>query len=572
MHRFILGINSTYHDTAACIVDSETGLLCASEEERYTRIRHAKTSDVFNPDAVPWHSIRRCLNQAGLVSNDITDIAISIAPGARLPNQSIEEPKTPGCWGTNVGERMFAERVRSIPDQLACFGFRNASIHWIGHHLAHAFSALQVADFRDAAALVVDGIGEVNSAAAFNWRGGAIEPVATVSHPNSLGFVWEKMSKFLGFSEYDACKVMGLAAYGDPERYRKRMHQILRADNSSVDFHVDNEVFAFRVDNYRKLESHFNVTRRPAGSQMSSDYQDIAAALQNATCDTLLSISQKLREITGAGALCYAGGVALNCAANKEMAFKSGFESIFVPPAPNDAGTCIGAAFAASNRMGLTVPSGRKDAFLGPSFSEQEIASAVDGCGFKVEHRDEIEAEVARSVADGQVVARFDGEMEFGPRALGNRSFFADPRGIETRHQINRKVKHREEFRPFGATLLASEVDDWFEVPRQCEIDTGTMLYALEAKPSVRNRIPAVIHKDGSCRIQSVCEASNLSLYRIVSHFRELTGVPMVLNTSFNRTEPIVCTPADAVRTFAVADIDCLAIGPFMVRKVPYST
>ena len=365
---------------------------------------------------------------------------------------------------------------------------------------------------------------------------------------------------------------MGLAGYGNPDRFYATWREKVRFDGEG-NFEVDPAFAQFRVDAYEGFEGIFGPRRR-SNEEIRPRHRDAAAALQQITTEVVLALASFLHEKTGLARLCYAGGVALNCVTNGILVDEGPFEEVFIQPAANDAGTALGACFFVWNHnLGgerLTV---MRDAYLGPDFSEDAVSAAVRGEEAETRIRgdfDNVAAEAARKIADGHIVAWFQGRMEFGPRALGNRSILADPRRADIVHLLNDKVKHREYFRPFAASVLAEKALDWFEIGRPCASD-NFMLCARRIREGQIGRIPAVTHVDETCRIQTVDHDTNPKFHRLISEIEKTTGVPMVLNTSFNDSEPIICSPQDALATCRKAGIRFLVMGDRLFDLQPRS-
>ena len=572
----VLGINAAYHESSACLVQ-DGRIVTAAEEERFIRVKHAKASRVDNPEVLPLHAIRHCLREGGrsrgsaLTLADLDHVGYSLDPAERL-RRNLEHrhpyPVTPGSFGTPEGERTFHDRSRAVEGELRRQGFRGA-FHFLGHHDCHAASAFFVSPFDEAAVLVVDGIGEWESTTWYRGAGNRLERLGSLGFPHSLGLLWEKIAKFLGFSEYDACKVMGLASYGDPERYAEAFRRLVQVDGGA--FTIDDGIVRLRNEDYSALEELFGLPRRTRPIELADagnlPYVEVAAALQRTTERAVLAVAGDLQRRTGARHLCLAGGVALNCVANGKLLETGWFDDIFIQPAAHDAGTAIGAAFLIWNRL-LDRPRGEVFAspYLGPSFPDEEIRAALDARGLSYRHYDRVEEAAARLLAGNQVVGWFQGAMEIGPRALGNRSILADPRRADMMGTLNVKVKHREPFRPFCPSVLAHRAGEWFHIERP-ELPASYMLAAHPVREERRAAIPAVTHVDGTSRMQLVSAEGNPRFFRLISEFERLTGVPMVLNTSFNNDEPIVCTPEDAVATFLGTRIDALVAGPFVALK-----
>lgn len=549
----ILGINSVYHESsAALLVDGK--LVAAVEEERFNRIKHGKTAEFDNPHQLPERAIRFCLKHAGLTAGDIDHVAYSFSPKMR------QAQYRKAWWSPRVEEtfRLRLGQVQSAVEELLGRPLKQ-SFHFVPHHMAHAASAYFPSGFDRAAILSLDGIGEVAGSFLAKAQGTRIQPVESIDYPNSLGFLWEVISSYLGFSHYDASKVMGLAAYGNPDIFRRKLQSALRVGKE--DYAVSPEFLTANPNLYAKLEAVFGPPRFEEGenSEILPRHADIAAALQEATNEAVLALVRRLKRQVPFDKLCMAGGVALNCVTN-EIVRKSGeFSDVFIPSAPHDAGTAIGAAqIVHCSKQKNSPERGMSSPYLGPAFERREILAAVKSSGLEARRSKSPGRDAAEMIADGKIVAWFQGRMEFGPRALGNRSLLADPRRPDMRTILNQKVKHREDFRPFAPSVTAEHADEWFELGGARATSHGFMLFACDVKPELRDRIPSVVHLDGSARVQLVSRELNPRFHELISAFHAKTGVPIVVNTSFNDSEPIVCTPTDAIVTFRKSGIDAL--------------
>jgi carbamoyltransferase len=562
----ILGINSAYHESAACLY--EEGIPVAfAEEERFNRRKHGKAANVDNADELPWQAIDFALRQAGINMTEVDAVAYSLSPPKRLRNLEVDESVDPGGWGSRPGEELFQRSLlRARPAIEERYGVALAEkFHFVDHHLSHAASAFLVSPFEEAAVLTVDGIGEFGTAWLGHGRGTALHRIAEIEYPHSLGFLWEKLAQFLGFSEYDACKVMALAARGDPKTFASAFASMVRS-NQEGQLWLAAEVLRFRSNDFKPLEILLGPRRAP-GDALQPRHADIAAALQKATEKTLLDLAHALRRATGCGRLCLAGGVALNCVSNRLLLESGLFDEIYIQPAAHDAGTALGAAallwhqqFGGSRSFVMEHP------YLGPEYSEAALLASLELSRLTYRRSPDAAAEAAGRIAAGAVIGWFQGRMEAGPRALGNRSLLADPRRCDMHALLNDKIKHREGFQPFAPAVLAPRAGEWFRMPGRSR-STDFMLIACEVLPTQAPRIPAVVHVDGTSRLQTVQVKTNQLFYRLISEFERLTGVPLVLNTSFNDTEPIVCSPEDALRTFGATQIDALFLGDFVVER-----
>jgi carbamoyltransferase len=562
----VLGINSAYHESAACLL--RDGLPVAfAEEERFNRRKHGKPARVDNADELPRQAIQFCLRQAGIELAEVEAIGYSFDPPERLRNTGLGEPVMAGDWGSEAGEALFQSRLRNIPAALGEMAGTDlrGRFHWIEHHLCHAASAFLVSPFEEAAVLAVDGIGEFGTAWLGHGQGTELRPLAKVLYPHSLGFLWEKLAEFLGFDRYDACKVMGLAAWGEPKVFAPQFASLL-SSNSEGELRVDAARLRFRADDFAPLETLLGPRRRP-GEPLTPRHSDLAAALQEATNKALLDLAGALRRRTGSSRLCLAGGVALNCVSNYVIQQSGLFEELYIQPAAHDAGTALGAAVRLwCGRFGGGRAFVFEHPYYGPEYTEAQLLAALEQARARYRRAADPAAEAAQLIADGAVVGWFQGRMEAGPRALGNRSLLADPRRPDMRAALNQKIKHREAFQPFAPAVLAERASAWFQIPAPSR-SSDFMLFAYPVRPERARSIPAVVHADGTSRIQTVRAETNPLFHRLISEFERRTGVPMALNTSFNDSEPIVCRPEDALRTFRQTRIDALVLGPFVVTK-----
>lgn len=571
---YILGLNAAYHESAACLV-KDGQVRIAIEEERLNRRKHGKLSTPESAMILPWRSIKACLDYEGIRLEDVEHIGYSFNPHelqagveawrrehAYEPGWKLEETS----YQTRQGGLMFVEGVSSAKKQLIeKAGFRG-EFHFLSHHACHAASAFHVSPFEKAAVLVVDGIGEWATTSLYRGEGKRLTKLREFTFPNSLGFVWEKMSRYLGFSRYDASKVMGLAAYGDASKTIETFSSLV---TDKATFKVDPDVIRHESPDFSRIEKLFGLPRRSKPVDFGVDdwqgYVDVAAGLQHMTEQALFEVLKdfdpgKYRN------LCMAGGVALNCAANGQIVRSKRFDNIFIQPAAHDAGTALGAAFLIWNEiLGRERDYVFTNAYLGPEYSDDEVERILRHTSLRYEKID-IAKTVARLLADGKIVGWFQGRMEWGPRALGNRSLLADPRNKAIRELMNLKVKHRERYRPFCPSILAEKAGDWFDAGGDVDANKYMLTTSL-AHPARRDLVPAVIHEDGTVRAQLVSRADNPPYYDLICRFEAISGVPMLLNTSFNDSEPIVCSPQDAIKTFMKTGIDHLALGTYLVSS-----
>lgn len=561
---YILGINSAYHESSVCLLKNGV-VIAAIEEERFNRIKHAKPASIETPHVLPLNSLKFLLDQEKINLGDIEYIGYSFNPYERLKNINLEENIIPDSWGTKIGEELFFHNLIKIPEVLNKQGF-SGNFVWLNHHDCHAASAFFVTYYKEAAVLSIDGIGETDSTVIYHGKDNHLNKLKSFSYPNSLGFLWEKISQFLGFTEYDASKVMGLCAYGNPKNFNDIFfNSIVHVEDET--FSINNSILNCRNLDFKALESIFKLKKRNKDQPLEKVHYDIAASMQFVTNKILLNLVKLAEKLTYSKNLCLAGGVALNCVANAYILENTNFDNIYIQPTAHDGGTSLGAALVIWHEIlkekQRTVLS---HTYLGPSFSENEIIQILDNNNLKYTFIKEIEKEVALLISSGSIVGWFQGAMEFGPRALGNRSLLGDPRNPNLRDIMNSKVKHREPFRPFAPSILLEEVDKWFVIPKYSPA-LNYMLFSFSAKDEIKHLIPAVLHVDGTGRLQTVTKESNEKYYLLIKEFFNLTGVPILLNTSFNDDEPIVCTPQDAILTFKKTNIDYLVLGNILIAR-----
>jgi carbamoyltransferase len=440
---------------------------------------------------------------------------------------------------------------------------------FLDHHLCHAASAMLVSPFERAAVLVVDGASESHTTMLAQADRSVIDVIKRVPLPNSLGQFYAAMTAYLGFTpDQDEYIVMGLAAYGEPTFARTLRTEVLPLLSDGT-FRLNTGLLDFHLARERIFVSKFTELFGPARSpeeELTSRHRDMAASAQLVLEETLLHLARHLRSVTNLDRLCLAGGVAYNCVANSRLWREAGFKEIFVPPAAGDSGAALGAALWLAHRRGrLTHRTVMRSAAWGPQYGEQDCKAALEGAGLQGEALSDAQLceRVAGELARGRLVFWFQGRMELGPRALGNRSLLADPRREDMRALINSKVKLREPFRPFAPSVLEEQTGDYFDLPGPSPF----MLLTAPVVASAKGTIPAVVHVDGSARVQTVDADSNPRYRQLLETFGRLTGVPVLLNTSFNVNEPIVCTPKDAVNCFLRTEVEWLVMGNLLARN-----
>src|SRR4051794_31241313 len=539
----VLGLNAVFHDPAAALV-VDGRIIAAAEEERFSRRKHGKAPVPFSTWELPEQAIAFCLAEAGVAPGDVDLIAYSYDPALGTPPDPFD--LTAGQW---EGLRtLFTQRA---PRFLATLGFDPDRVRFVSHHVAHAASAHLASPYDTSAVMVADGRGEQASSLLGRYdRQGALETLAVQALPHSLGLLYEELTAHLGFRRSsDEYKVMAMASYGRPrhvEALSERVHAT--ADGGFVTEPVDFAAYAPAL--------------AKGGDGWTEDHADLAASVQRIVEDVLLDLARWLHERTGERRLTMAGGVALNCVANARLLRAGPFEEIWVQPAAGDSGTALGAALQVAADAGEPVRP-MASAALGREWDDEELAGWLQRAGIDFERPDDVAEEVADALAADGIVAWFQGRSEYGPRALGHRSLLADPRRIENLERLN-DVKGREQFRPVAPMVLEAHAPAIFTGRHP----SPHMLFVHGVDAAWRERIPAVVHVDGTARVQTVDPAEEPLVARMLQAFYERTGVPVVVNTSLNTAgRPMVDDPRDALECFGSAPVDLLAIGPYVVRR-----
>ena len=575
----ILGINA-YHGNASAAIVCEGRLVAAVEEERFNRVKYAA--------GFPAQAIRYCLREAGLELKDIDHVAVPRNPYARLGTKLFYAMRMPSF----ARERMkVLAKFTGIPEALAqAFDTDAAKVsaqfHRVEHHKAHVASSFFVSPFERAALLSADGLGDFASTMWGSGTGNRMKIDGAIAFPHSLGLFYSAVTQYLGFLKFgDEYKVMGLGAYGEPEQL-DAFHNIVRAHGDG--FRLDLEYFTHHrtgpemswaeTDKTPTLGKMFSEEmerllgpKRNPEEPLEQRHKNLASALQARLEEIYLGMLKKLAERTGLKAVCLAGGVAFNCVANGKIFDKTGFEQVYVHPAAGDAGLAVGAAYYVWHQiLGKPREFVMDHAYWGPGYTRDEIRSAIDANGlaqngYRIEELPEeiLMQRTAAIIADGKILGWFQGRAEWGPRALGNRSIVADPRRPEMKEILNQRIKHREIFRPFAPSILAESTGEWFEKSHPSPF----MTLAYSVRPEKRDKIPAPTHVDGTGRLQTVTRQANPRYWSLIKAFEQLTGVPIVLNTSFNDNEPIVCRPAEALDCFQRTQMDALVLGDFLITR-----
>jgi carbamoyltransferase len=575
----ILGINA-YHGNASAAIVCEGRLVAAVEEERFNRVKYAA--------GFPAQAIRYCLRAAGLELKDIDHVAVPRDPYARLGTKLFYAIRMPSFARERV--KVLA-KFTGIPEALAqAFDMDPAKIaakfHRVEHHKAHLASAFFVSPFERAALLSADGLGDFASTMWGSGTSSRMKIDGAIAFPHSLGLFYSAVTQYLGFLKFgDEYKVMGLGAYGEPEQL-EAFHKIVRSRGDG--FRLGLEYFTHHRTGpemswaeadktpvqgklfSEEMEKLLGPKRNPE-EPLEQRHKNLATALQAKLEEIYLGMLKKLAERSGLKAVCLAGGVAFNCVANGKIFDKTGFEQVSVHPAAGDAGLAVGAAYYVWHQiLGKPRAFVMEHAYWGPGYACDEIRSAIDANGLaqngcRVEELPEeiLMQRTAAIIADGKILGWFQGRAEWGPRALGNRSIVADPRRPEMKEILNQRIKHREIFRPFAPSILAESTGDWFEKSHPSPF----MTLAYSVRPEKRDKIPAPTHVDGTGRLQTVTREANPRYWSLIKAFEQLTGVPVVLNTSFNDNEPIVCRPAEALDCFQRTQMDALVLGDFLISR-----
>lgn len=591
---YVLGL-SQHHDAAAALIRDDT-IVAFVEEERLTRVKH--------DGRFPVSAIQTCLDIGGITLAEVdhvayfwrssrevmhalrhfvrylpdtlavfrndggtyTDRASGLVKTVRTDGvqRHPDDYHVGGALVTHAGRALRLGRL--VRDGIGYRGPTSFRTHLIDHHLAHAASGYYPSPFERAAIISWDGVGNGLSTLLAVGAGDKILPVRQVAFPHSLGALYACVTAYLGFHPTrDEGKVMGLAAYGTP-RYVEQLRELVRLLPEGR-YELDLNWFRHHATGKHQVSAkfldRFGPPRPRTRDPVDQHYADIAYGLQAALEEAGLHVARWLQAETGERNLATAGGVALNSVMNGRLLQETGFEEFFAQPAAADDGSALGAALAVSVRAGAGRPRGEY-IFLGTSYDEREMEKALTDAGVAYRRPDDIVDTAAQALVDGRIIGWFQDRMECGPRALGNRSILADPRRPDAKDRLNQKVKHREPFRPFAPSCLSDRAGEYFA----SGYPSPVMLLVFDVLEHQRERVPAITHVDGSARVQTVSAADNPRYHRLISRFDELTGVPMVVNTSFNdNEEPIVASPADAVSCFLRTDLDAVALGPFWAEK-----
>ena len=577
----ILGLNAFHGDSSAALVRDGV-LVAAVEEERFRRIKHWA--------GFPSQSIAYCLKEAGVSLADVDHVALNQDSSAHFGRKlfylfsSRPDPRF-------VLQRLANRKRRAGARELLAEVFPGqefrGTLHNIEHHLCHLYSAYYVSPFKEAVTLSVDGFGDFSSSAWGTGTGSNISIDGRVFFPHSLGIFYQALTQYLGFPHYgDEYKVMGLAPYGKPAQLEKLRNIVRLKDDGSFELdlkyfrHHREEIPHQWLDGSPEIGDLFSPElenllgpRRAKGGPLTGEHRDLARSIQAMYEEAFFHLIGKLQAKTGRTDITLAGGCAANSVANGKIRRQTKFKRVYIQSAAGDAGGAIGAAFAVHHQQGGSRSFAMNHAYWGPHYSAAEVASVVAarrsdieaaGCDVAVVNDEaELCRRTAEMVADGKVVGWFQGRLEWGPRALGNRSIVCDPRRADMKDILNAKIKRRESFRPFAPSVLDAAVAEWFEE----EDAVPFMMQVFQIREDKRAQIPAVTHVDGSGRLQTVNCATNSRYYKLIESYRDITGVPMVLNTSFNENEPVVCKPEEALDCFLRTRMDLLVLGETMITR-----
>lgn len=571
---YTLGINAAFHDSAACIV-KDGKLLAAVEDERFTHIKHGKRPIPFSAYELPFHAIDYCLKMAGIHLEEVDHVAYSFDPfilleEAQEKESQISLPLRPSYESADSKwlspwDPLFLSAIVNAPGQLADGyphhlqeRFKGAAFlpeqwHFVEHHLCHAASAFLPSPFASAAVLTMDGRGEKATTTFSMGAGNQLERISQVNMPHSLGLLYEEVTSYLGFlHSSDEYKVMALASYGHPRYVQTFRDMIHMMDNGQYLIDQDWLITAFGPPRLR-------------GGAFTAYHFDIAHSLQAVLQEKVLQLSSWLQQQTGAENLCFAGGVALNCVLNTSIRDAGIFRNIWVQPAAGDAGTALGAALWTDGAVRRC--HGREfvmdHAYWGPEYGDDDIEEFLRWTKTPYTRLDDIAGTTARLLVEDKIIGWYQGRMEFGPRALGSRSILASPIHANMQARLN-EVKDREDFRPVAPVVLEEDAAEWFEGASYSPF----MLFVYDVKPEKKALIPAVCHVDGTARIQTINVQQHPTYHALLQSFKALTGVPVLINTSFNTLgKPIVCTPRDALECFWSSPFDALVIGSFLIQK-----
>ena len=560
----VLGVSFSNDSAAALVIDGR--VVAAVQEERLSRIKHDAS---FPTRAVSW-----CLAEGGLSLAEVDAVGFFWNPGIHAEPSNHRLTAVPRdhleylyAVPVHLMRHFDGRGVQRVEQTLWLDGDHPLRIHYLSHHDCHAAASFFRSNFESAAVLTVDGYGERTATHIGRARGTTLETLKAIEFPHSVGSLYAALTQYLGFRPNSGeGKVMGLASYGQPT-YLDAFRRMVRLTDDG--FELDLSYFSFYLQRRRRYSDKLVALlgpERASGAELTRRHQDIAASLQAVTEEALLHLARLARRLSGEDRLCMAGGVTLNCVANTRVRFEAGFDQCYFMPASSDAGTSLGAALYVAHVLGDDAPVEHPpNDYLGPSYDDDAIEAVLRTSGCTFTRPPDIAEVAAELLSRSQIVGWFQGRAEFGPRALGARSILADPRHPEAKDILNARVKFREYFRPFAPAVLAERCGDFFD-------HAGASPYMLQVYPTRPERVddlPSVTHVDGGARVQTVRREDNPRYYDVIRAFGDRTGVPVLINTSFNiRGEPIVTSPQDALKCYSTTDMDALALGSFLLQKV----
>ncbi len=559
--NYILGLNYIGHDASASLVKNGE-VLASVMEERFTRKKHDRS--------FPSQAIDYCLGYAGIKINDLRAITYYMEPKEHFEQRVVHHlgryyPRSVPLFNDMLNRGLKVNNVeKEIRERLGYLG----EIYFADHHRSHVACSFFLSPYDEAAVISIDGLGEISSTVVATVVKNEIEVLKRIDFPHSLGMVYNSVVHYLGFNATsDAGKVMGLASYGDRSVYLDKFQKVVElCDDGEYRLNLDYFEFPFQRDLWvsEKFIETFG-PKRDYREPLSERHYNVAAGLQGILEQTYFHLAQWTKRETGKDYLCLSGGVTLNSVANGKLLQKEIFKDIFIPPPTGDDGTSLGSALLYNyEELGNAERYSLENGFLGPGYSDDELEAALQRFNLSYRKSDDICKETAAFLSENKLVGWFQGRMEVGPRALGNRSILAHPGFPDIKDKLNARVKFREPFRPFAPSVLAEDVGEWFGYDHEAPY----MLFVFDVKEEKQKLVPGITHVDGSGRLQSVDRQRNYKYHRLINEFKQLTGIPMVINTSFNiMGEPIVNKPEDAVRCFLGNGLDILVLGDFVVSK-----
>ncbi len=572
----ILGLNINHPDSSACLIVNGK-ILFAVEEERYSRIKHHS--------GFPLHSIKNCLEAGNININDIDYITIN----TNFFSNIFQKLKFSLKNLNSLKKLNKLSLKNNITNNLKYYFNlkKKIKVKFIDHHDSHLYSSYFLSGFKDSIGLTIDGAGDFCSTVAYSINNNQFKILKKIHYPHSIGIFYQSMTQFLGFNDYgDEYKFMGLASFGKPI-YLNKVYEIISPFNKENFFKLNLDLFSFHKNNLNfnfennspyfpdlfnsKLEDLIGFKKRKKNEVIEEYHKNFAASVQFVFEEIVITMIKYLKSKIDSENLCLSGGCALNSKMNGKLLDNKIFKNVYIQPSAGDAGGALGSAMYIQNKYGKIDIESFNNSLLGPSFSNNEISKSINKVlndkEFNVKYYDnfdEIIKITASSISKKKIIAWFQDRMEWGPRALGNRSILADPRDPDIQHIINSKTKKREEFRPFAPSVLDKFKDEYFVINN---INSDYMLNVFKAKQITKKLAPAIVHIDGTSRVQTVSERNNQKFYDLINEFYKLTEVPILLNTSFNKNEPIVCTPEDAINCFVNTKLDILVMQNFIINR-----